>query len=118
MDIDGEIVFIVLLYRPPGPMGRFIEGLLQSINQFISDIRMQRRYRTLIIGDFNWDQMLPEHVRTFDPICDHFHCHQRSKYSTHIKGGILDLVFDDGKGTDVDWMFSPYSDHFILMIEL
>ena len=116
--IENELVLIVLLYRPPGPIGTFVENLLQSIDQFTSEIFVQGNYRVIIVGDFNWDQMLPEHVRTFEPIITHFLCYQRSNYSTHIQGGILDLVFDTQKRTKVDWMFSPYSDHFILLIEL
>ena len=41
--------------------------------------------------------------------------HQRSQYSTHLHGGILDLVFDDNKSDPVEWIPSPYSDHFILI---
>ena len=79
---------------------------------------VQGNYRVIIGGDCNWDQMLLKHVSTFEPIITHFLCYQRSNYSTHITGGILDLVFDTQKRTKVDWMFSPYSDHFILLIEL
>ena len=63
-------------------------------------------------------KMLPEHVTTFTPLCSHLNLHQRSNFSTHIKGGILDLVFDDSRNTTVEWMFSPYSDDFKLLIEL
>ena len=44
--------------------------------------------------------------------------HQRSHYSTHIDGNILDLVFDDKKSEAVKWMPSAYSDHFIILIDL
>ena len=76
-----------------------------------------RKYRTLIIGDVNWDQILEERVRTFDTFFAHFNCHQRSHYSTHIHGGILDLVFDDMRSEPVQWMPSPYSDHFVILID-
>ena len=74
--------------------------------------------RTLVVGDFNCDQMLDQHVTLFASFSSRFDFHQRSKYSTHIKGGILDLVFDSKKTTDVEWMFTPFSDHFILLIDL
>ena len=76
------------------------------------------KYRTVILGDFNWDQLLPENIASFIPLCSHYSLHQRSRYSTHNRGGILDLVFDSKKDTDVEWMFSPYSDHFVLLIDL
>ena len=62
--------------------------------------------------------ILPQHVPSLLPFSTYFNLHQRSNYSTHIKGGILDLVFDDKRDSDVEWMFSPYSDHFILLVEL
>ena len=118
LEIEGEIVFLVLVYRRPGPIGTFVNTFIQTIDQILADEPIQGNYRTLILGDFNWDQMLPQHVVSFNPFILHFRCHQRSNYTTHGKGGILDLVFDDKRDTDVDWMFSPYSDHFILLIEL
>ena len=62
--------------------------------------------------------MLPGHVESLFPFSTHFNLFQRSNYSTHIKGGILDLVFDDKRDNDVQWMFSPFSDHFVLLIDL
>ena len=75
-------------------------------------------YRTLVIGDFNLDQMLIENVEMFNPLFQQFNFHQRSRYSTHIHGGILDLVFDDNKSESVEWIPSPYSDHFVLLIQI
>ena len=118
LEINGEIIFLVLVYRPPGPIGNFVFTLIQVIDQLLSEYPINAPYRTIIMGDFNWDQMLPEHVSTFAPFSSHFNLHQRSNYSTHNKGGILDLVFDDKGDTDVEWMFTPYSDHFILLIQL
>ena len=36
-------------------------------------------------------------------------------YSTHIYGGILDLVSHNRKQTPVKWLSSPYSDQFVLL---
>ena len=118
IDIEDQLIFLVLVYRPNGPIGRFVENLVECIQSFLSEVKDERYYRMLIIGDFNWDQMLPEHIASFDTLRNSFNCHQRSNYSTHRLGGILDLVFDNGKASDVDWMFSPYSDHFIILIDL
>ena len=118
LDINGEKVLLVALYRPGGPIANFVTCLIDTINALVQNDPIEGEYRTIIIGDFNWDQLLPEHVATFIPLCSHFNFRQRSNYSTHFKGGLLDLVFDDQKQTDVDWLFSPYSDHFTLLIDL
>lgn len=116
LEINQKIIFLVLVYRRPGPIGNFANNLMEVLDHFVAELHGE--YRMIIIGDFNWDQMLPQHVSLFVPFSSHFSLHQRSNYSTHIKGGILDLVFDDKRESDVDWMFSPYSDHFILLVEL
>ena len=118
LDIDDEKVLLVVLYRPGGPIADFVTCLIDTINALVRDDPIEGQYRTIILGDFNWDQLLPENVATFIPLCSHFNFRQRSNYSTHFKGGLLDLVFDDKKQTDVDWLFSPYSDHFTLLIDL
>ena len=71
-----------------------------------------------MVGDFNLDQMLPENEEKVNPIITELNFHQRSHYSTHILGGILDLVFDNDKTQSVEWMPSPYSDHFVLLIQV
>ena len=72
----------------------------------------------IVLGDFNIDQMLSENVNAFQQFCDRYHFTQRSRYSTHIHGGILDLVFDQKKSEPVQWMPSPYSDHFIIIVDM
>ena len=118
MQIDNEIIFLVLVYRRPGPIGSFVNDLIQAMDQIMRENPISKEFRTMVIGDFNWDQMLPEHVTSLTPFSSRFNLHQRSNYSTHIKGGILDLVFDDKRADDVQWMFSPFSDHFVLLIDL
>ena len=39
-------------------------------------------------------------------------------FSTHVDGGILDLVLDSTKSDAVEWTPSPFSDHFILLTQL
>ena len=41
----------------------------------------------LIVGDFNLEQMLLEHVAKVNPLIQNFNLSQRSQYSTHIRGG-------------------------------
>ena len=118
IQIDNEIIFLVLVYRRPGPIGSFVNGLIQAMDQIMTENPISKEFRTMVIGDFNWDQILPKHVTSLNPFSSRFNLHQRSNYSTHIKGGILDLVFDDKRDDDVQWMFSPFSDHFVLLIDL
>ena len=76
------------------------------------------KYRTMNLGDFNIDQLLEENVAAFEPIISRFHFQQQSRYSIHISGGILDLVLGDEKTDSVNWMPSPYSDHFVIYLWL
>ena len=118
LQVDNEVIFLVLVYRQPGPIGDFVNNITQVVDQILRENPISGEFRTMILGDFNWDQLLPEHVASLTPFSSHFNLFQRSNYSTHIKGGILDLVFDDKLDSDVQWMFSPFSDHFVLLIDL
>ena len=46
------------------------------------------QHKMLIVGDFNIDQILPEHVVKVDPLIQNFNLSQHSQYSTHIMGNI------------------------------
>ena len=118
MEMENETVFLVLVYRPPGLIGTFVYDLIQEISMLSMDLLSYGEYRTLIVGDFNLDQMLNENVSEFESLCTYFNCVQRSGYSTHILGGILDLVFDNKRSEPVEWMPSPFSDHFIILIDI
>ena len=113
--VGEEHVLIVLVYRPSSfPKRLFLDQLRRQVQNF-----PRHRYeRIILLGDFNLDLKSPEHISCFSEICNQFHFMQRSQWSTHKYGGILDLVFDDGSDKPVTWLPSPYSDHFILMIEM
>ena len=113
VEIENECVLVVVVYRAPDPLGTFITDFITQLK-----ILPIRQHRTLVVGDFNLDQMLPENKEKFNPIITEFKFHQRSQYSTHILGGILDLVFDNKKSESVEWIPSPYSDHFVLLIQI
>ena len=114
LNIQGDIVLFLLLYRPPGPIHGFIDNLME----YLEDIILSNNVgRVLILGDFNLDQMLEENINRVHPLIHRFGLHQRSRYSTHIQGGILDLVFDSKKSEIITWIPSPYTDHFTLCIE-
>ena len=111
IQVENEYVLLVLVYRTP--VGNFINDLIGELTQLPTE------YRMLIVGDFNLDQMLHENVEKMNPLIAQFNLHQRSQYSTHIHVGILDLVFDNSNCCElVSWIPSPYSDHYVLLIQI
>ena len=88
LEIERETIVLVIMYYMPGPLGSFIDDFISLINE------LPTQHRMLIVGDFNLDQMLPEHVAKVNPLIQKFNLSQCSQYVTHIHGGILDLVFD------------------------
>ena len=74
---------------------------------------LEDNYRTILAGDFN----MPDNLDVLDEVLPSTTFHQRSQYSTHIHGGILDIVFDDEKPDPVEWVPSPYSDHFVIIFD-
>ena len=103
---------LVLVYRT-GPLHNFVSEFTQELT------RLPTSKRTIILGDFNMDQMLSNNVEILQPLVTRFHLQQRVKFSTHIQGGILDIVFDNCETSeDADWLPSPYSDHFIIVFNV
>ena len=78
LEIEREIILLVIVYRMPGSLGSFIDNLISLINE------LPTQHRMLIVGDFNLDQMLPEHVAKVNPLIQNFNVSQRSQYSTHF----------------------------------
>ena len=115
MDFDSEIILIILVYRPPGGQR---DVFLYQLLQELSMIEETRHHRMILCGDFNLDQLLQENVNAFQRLLQEFNLHQRVTYSTHIHGGILDLVFDQERKDTVQWMPTYYSDHFLIIIDL
>ena len=107
-----KTLLLVIVYRAPGPVGSFIDKLILLMNE------LPIQHRILIVGDFNHDQMLPENVANITPLIQSFDLSQRSQYSTHIHGGILDLIFDFSNSNIVSVLPSPYSDHFVLFFQI
>lgn len=67
MKIEDEHVLVLLIYRPPGPIGTFIEQLRIELGFLPTD-----KYRTLILGDFNLDQNLAENEQILFPLLTDF----------------------------------------------
>ena len=61
----------------PGPLDSFIDEFVLLINE------LALQHRILIVGDFNLNQMLPEHVVKVDPPSN---LSQHLQYSTHMHG--------------------------------
>ena len=108
LEIEEETFLLVRVYCMPGPLGSFTDDFILLINE------LPAQHRMLIVGD----QMLPEHVVKVDPLIQNFNLSQCSQYSTHIQGGILDLVFDTSNSNTVSSLPSPYSDHFVLFFQI
>ena len=72
----------------------------------------------ILCSDFNLDQLLQENVNGFQRLLQEFNLHQGVTYSTHIHGAILYLVFDQERTDAVQWMPTPYSDHFFIIIDI
>ena len=117
LTIEGEQVMIVLLYRPPITTQQQRYNFIEELTYLLGILKIHQ-YNTIILGDFNLDQMDNSHVDLFHGIRERFSLTQRSNYSTHVYGGILDLVFHNKKKEPVEWMPSPYSEHFVLVIDI
>ena len=108
LEIEKETILLVIVYRMPGPLGSFIGDFISLINE------LPTQHRMLIVGDFNLDQMMLEHVAKVKPLIQNFNLPQRLQYATHIHGGILDLVYDTSNSNAVSFLPSPLRDHFVL----
>ena len=114
--VGQEKIMFVLVYRPQDASKRVF--LHQLLSQLMT-LHTGEYERLIILGDFNLDQKSPEHSDCFAALMEHFDFIQRSTWSTHKFGGMLDLIFDNDKSKKpAEWIPSPYSDHFVLMFEL
>ena len=112
LETERETILLLMVYRMPGPLGSFIDDCISLINE------LPMQHRMLIVGDLDLDQMLPKHVAKVNPLIQNFNLSQCSQCSTHIHGGILDLVFDTSNSNAVSFLPSPFSDHFVLFFQI
>jgi ATP-dependent DNA helicase PIF1 len=114
IEYEGSRIIVIIVYRPETtPAREFMDGLVDEIDALPSDCRK------VIVGDFNLDLRLISNHNLIDRYAQQLNMLQKVDYSTHIYGGILDLVFDtkNSKGS-TDWMPTPFSDHFIIYYDL
>ena len=83
------------MYQEPREVGSFMNNLIHELTCH------SMSNRTLVVGDFNMDQMLHENVEKFEPFVSQFQSRQCCNYSTHNLRGILDLIFDNRISEDV-----------------
>ena len=62
LGIEKETILLVIMYLMPGPHGSFTDYFILVIN------KLPTQHRMLIVGDFNPNQMLYEHVDKVDPL--------------------------------------------------
>ena len=106
---SGMDIALSVVYRQPNSaVNVFLENLRNEI------LAQPPHVRKIIVGDFNIDLMTKSNANMINSFAEDLGLKQKVTYSTHIGGGILDLVMDSGSSGAADWMPSPYSDHFII----
>ena len=108
---QGNLDFIIILvYRAPGAVHNFIDILKDQMRRLPKDKRM------ILLGDFNLDQRDQSNIVLFSELRQEFSLSQRSNSTTHIDGGILDLVFDNKSSSEVSFIPTVFSDHCIIIV--
>ena len=90
----------------------FIDDYILFINELAT------QHSIVIVSDFNLDQILSENVAKSDPLIQNFNLFQGSQYSTHMDGGLLNLVFGTSNSNAASFPPSPYSNHFVLFFQI
>ena len=61
LEIEKETILLGIVYCKPGLLGFFIDDFISLSNQ------LPTQHKMLIVGGFNLNQMLPEHLAKVDP---------------------------------------------------
>ena len=77
VEVQNEQIFLVLVYRKPGKIESFKNNLVFELSC------LPKSNRTLVVVDFNMDQMLHGNVEKCEPFLSQFQLYQRCNYSTH-----------------------------------
>ena len=108
LEIEKETLLFAIVYQMPVSLGSFIDDFFYWL------MNCQHNKGCWYVGDFNLHQTLSEHVVKANPLIQNFNLSQHLQYSTHVHGGILDLVFDTLNFNTVSSLPSPYSHDFVL----
>ncbi|KAK3530369.1 hypothetical protein QTP86_024406, partial [Hemibagrus guttatus] len=102
-------LFIIVIYRPPGPLGNFLDEMDSLLSVFPSDSTP-----LTVLGDFN----LPSdklHSSGLLALLDSFSFSFNSSPPTHKEGNVLDLVFTHpSPATDMTVTPLHISDHHLI----
>ena len=80
-------LYIIVIYRPPGPMRSFLDELDTLLSSFPED-----GTPLILLGDFNI-HLEASHSAAFLPLLHSFDLSLQSSPPTHKAGNLLDLVF-------------------------
>ena len=114
VESKGCKVIVIIVYRPSNKSVReFMENLVEEIEALPSE------YRKVVVGDFNLDLRLQDNNDLIEYYCHKLDMVQKVDYTTHIHGGILDLVLDTNVSAgSTDLMPTPFSDHFVIYYDV
>ena len=92
---------------------------MQQISEQLRVLRHSHSCRMILLGDFNIDQRLETNINRFAAIKQTHKMEQKTKYNTHVDGGILDLIFDNNLTcNNMKYIPTPYSDHYIVLYSM
>ena len=110
---DNTEAIINVVYRPANvPSVTFMNSLKTEISSQPSNIRK------IVVGDFNLDQLLQTNKDLVTRYAREMSLIQKVDYSTHIRGGIIDLVLDSEPTGTFDWIPSAFSDHYCIFYDV
>ena len=66
LEIERDIFLFLIVHCMTGPLGPFIDVIIFLINE------LPAQHSLLAVGDFNFSQMLSEHVAKVDPLIQNF----------------------------------------------
>ncbi len=106
-------MYFVVVYRPPGPQGNFLDELDVLLSTFPEDVNP-----LVMIGDFNI-HMDKHHAADFHTLLASFDLNRVLTMATHKSGNQLDFIYTRHCSTDhVLVSLLHTSDHFILTLNL
>ena len=100
-----------LFYRPPSPS---IDPFLDEFRLFLHTISPN----TIILGDFNFPN--PPSTRSLNNLLTSFNLIQHVTSPTHVQGNILNLIISPKTNKIITKLTvgPPFSDHFIILLNL
>ena len=110
---DTCVKFIIfLIYRKNTTnINNFFTELTEQLAEFSS-----LKLRILLLGDFNLNPFQQNnHNLYYISLQQRYNLHMKSDFATHVCAGVLYLIFDtDSQTHALEWLPTPFSDHFML----